>query len=120
MDDPLRLQEPADLDRPGRREAAVGVHQLGRTRAGRAVGRPVALPCRSHSAVSSPAHGATCRWKIRAVMSALYVDVWPQPTWPSVVVSRTKQTYLVMESFLQLFQRDPPSDQLIQRQLATR
>jgi len=47
--------EPADLDRPARREAAVGVHQLGRTRAGRAVGRPVALPCRSHSAVSSPA-----------------------------------------------------------------
>src|SRR5258705_5064492 len=46
------------------------------------------------SDVSAPiAHGAPCRWKIRAVMSALYVDVWPQPTWPSVVVSRTKQTY---------------------------
>src|SRR5258705_13653574 len=46
------------------------------------------------SDVSAPiAHGATCRWKIRAVMSALYVDVWPQRTWPSVVVSRTKQTY---------------------------
>src|SRR5215813_2654225 len=46
------------------------------------------------SDASAPrAHGATCRWKIRAVMSALYVDVWPQPTSPSVVVSRTKQTY---------------------------
>src|SRR5258706_5809957 len=112
------------------------------------------------SDVSAPiAQGATCRWKIRAVMSALYVDVWPQRTWPSVVVSRTKQTYWswkvsgdrirpastaavisvltpgspaedqhtaraqtgtqIIEGLIQLLQRDPASDQLIQRQLAT-
>src|SRR5258708_8012319 len=40
----------------------------------------------------------------------------PGPAWSSA--ARSRRT-LVMESFLQLFQRDPASDQLIQRQLAT-
>src|SRR5438309_9023779 len=45
------------------------------------------------SNASAPrAHGATWRWKMVAVMSALYVEVWPQPTAPVSVVSRTKHT----------------------------
>ena len=37
-------------------------------------------------------HGTTWRWNTVAVISALYVEVCPQPTMPESVVTLMKQT----------------------------